>query len=601
MELLHPMADGAYDEYLRDESRSTGWAEAISFPRSEEEAAAVMKAAAAAKIPVTVQGARTGLTAAAVPHGGYVINASRMNKTLGLRGDGESGFFIRVQPGLLLTQLNRMLEQKSFVIDGWDEESRAALSSFEAGKWIFPPDPTEISASLGGMVSCNASGAKTFFYGPTRNYVEGLRLVLPDGDVLAIRRGQFRARGREFTLTTVSGRSISGRLPSYSVPQVKSAAGYYVESDMDMIDIFIGAEGTLGIVTEIELRLVPAPLMRIGAVAFMKEQKSALDLVRVLRGELPAPALADEASARQSAAAAAAPTNVQAPAAALPRPLSIEFFDRRALALLREQQQSNPAFSQLQPLPAGEPTAIYVEFDAGTALGPAAGGESAIRAAGGESAIRAAVGEKAAPRFDASPAAERELEAAARSLLFRLGDVITALGGSEENTWVATDGQKMEKLRFFRHACPECVNVQVDVSRKRDERITKLGTDMSVPADFLDEAMATYERDLTEAGLKFVIFGHVGQNHLHVNVIPRSMAEYDVAKGLYMKWARRIAAAGGSVAAEHGIGKLKAPFLKAACGERQLAEMAALKAAFDPDGLLGRNNIFSIDNDKAVD
>ena len=167
-------------------------------------------------------------------------------------------------------------------------------------------------------------------------------------------------------------------------------------------------------------------------------------------------------------------------------------------------------------------------------------------------------------------------------------------GGNEHDTWVALDGQKMEKLRFFRHACPECVNIQVDQCRKSDPRITKLGTDMSVPAQYLDPALDMYEKDLTEAGLNFVIFGHIGQNHLHVNVIPRSIEEYDKAKALYMGWAHTVSAWGGSVAAEHGIGKLKVPFLRAMYSDSQLEEMAALKAVFDPEGLLCAGNIFPV-------
>ena len=527
MQYIHPITDKTYEEYLRDESRSTGWAEAIAFPQDEEQVREILKAARDSHTPVTVQGARTGLTGAAVPYGGYILNMSRMSKILGLRQEGDS-LFIRVQPGLLLTQLNKMLEQKSFDVTGWSAESQKILENIKAGQWIFPPDPTEISASIGGMVSCNASGAKTFFYGPTRNYVEAIRAVLPGGDVITVRRGSSMARGRDFDLVTESGRHITGRLPSYTVPKVKSAAGYYIDENMDLIDLFIGAEGTLGVITEIELKLVKAPAMRIGTVAFLQDRQSALVLVRALRKE----ALPEGTS----------------PLPVLP--LSIEYFDRRALALLKDQQQSNPAFSQLQPLPDGIPEAVYAEFDGAD-------------------------------------------DDKAWEILSGLGTLVERSGGNEHDTWVALDGQKMEKLRFFRHACPECVNIQVDQCRKSDPRITKLGTDMSVPAQYLDPALDMYEKDLTEAGLNFVIFGHIGQNHLHVNVIPRSIEEYDKAKALYMGWARTVSAWGGSVAAEHGIGKLKAPFLRAMYSDSQLAEMAALKAVFDPEGLLCAGNIFS--------
>ena len=278
-----------------------------------------------------------------------------------------------------------MLEQKSFDVTGWSAESQKILENIKAGQWIFPPDPTEISASIGGMVSCNASGAKTFFYGPTRNYVEAIRAVLPGGDVITVRRGSSMALGRDFNLVTESGRHITGHLPSYTVPKVKSAAGYYIDENMDLIDLFIGAEGTLGVITEIELKLVKAPAMRIGTVAFLQDRQSALVLVRALRKE----ALPEGTS----------------PLPVLP--LSIEYFDRRALALLKDQQQSNPAFSQLQPLPDGTPEAVYAEFDGAD-------------------------------------------DDKAWEILSGLGTLVERSGGNEHDTWVALDGQKMEKLRFFR-------------------------------------------------------------------------------------------------------------------------------------------------------
>ena len=78
MQYIHPITDKTYEEYLRDESRSTGWAEAIAFPQDEEQVREILKAARDSHTPVTVQGARTGLTGAAVPYGGYILNMSRI-------------------------------------------------------------------------------------------------------------------------------------------------------------------------------------------------------------------------------------------------------------------------------------------------------------------------------------------------------------------------------------------------------------------------------------------------------------------------------------------------------------------------------------------
>ncbi len=111
---------------------------------------------------ITTQGARTGLAASAVPFGGHIINLSKMNKVTGARYDHENDrFFLRVQPGVLLKEVRKYLANKSFVTMDWDEQSREALNNMEKNQWFYSTDPTEISASIGGMAACNASGAKS--------------------------------------------------------------------------------------------------------------------------------------------------------------------------------------------------------------------------------------------------------------------------------------------------------------------------------------------------------------------------------------------------------------------------------------------------------
>ena len=104
--------------------------------------------------------------------------------------------------------------------------------------------------------------------------------------------------------------------------------------------------------------------------------------------------------------------------------------------------------------------------------------------------------------------------------------------------------------------------------------------------------MAMYQEDLQSAGLDSVIFGHIGNNHVHVNILPRSMAEYDRGKALYQSWARRIVEMGGSVSAEHGIGRLKTPLLALMFGIAGVEQMRALKLLFDPGMMLNPGVLF---------
>ncbi len=518
-----------YGEYLRDESRQTGTAESIIFPKTEEEISVSVKECASKCVPITIQGARTGLAASAVPTGGHVINLSRMNSVIGARYDKKQDrFFLRVQPGVLLAEIRKYLLNKSFITTDWDKESKDALEHMTKNEWFYSTDPTEASASIGGMVSCNASGAKSFRYGSSRDHVTAIRVVLADGDVLSMARGRNIVSEDGFTLVTESGRKISGELPKYKMPDVKkNTSGYYNKPAMDMIDLFIGSDGTLGVITEIEIELNRTHKSNWGVTIFMPDEDKALDLVRALRGEK----LFDNME----------PLNI--------KPSAIEFFSHKALEMLKVQQKTNPAFSSVQEIKEGYHTAVYTEIE----------------------------GDSDTEIWDG---------------IEKLGDVISKLGGDEDATWVANNSVSLEKLHAFRHACPECVNMQIDEVKKIDPNITKLGTDMSVPDDKLKEVMEMYNEDIEKNRLHAVIFGHIGNNHLHVNLIPRNMDEYKKGKDLFLLWAEKISAMGGAVSAEHGVGKLKVPFLQKMYSSNELNEMRNIKKIFDPNQLFNRGTIF---------
>src|SRR5204863_6316645 len=145
--------------------------------------------------------------------------------------------------------------------------------------------PTERSCFLGGNIATNASGARTFKYGPTRNYVERLQIALAIGEVIDLRRGDLHAdQASLIRIPLPSGRFIEAKLPSYQMPQVrKHASGYYIEPGMDVIDLFIGSEGTLGVIIEAELKLLPKPEGLLSGVVFFEEEDNLLAFVREAR------------------------------------------------------------------------------------------------------------------------------------------------------------------------------------------------------------------------------------------------------------------------------------------------------------------------------
>lgn len=510
-----------YEGYCRDESRSVGQAESISFPENEEEVRRILGQLYPQKIPVTVQGGRTGLAGAAVPQGGHVMNLSKMNRFLGLR-QGDGRYYMRVQPGVVLSLLRKAIESRNMDTKDWDPESRQAFETFAQDKeYFFPTDPTETSACMGGIVACNASGARSFRYGAARNHIQALRIALCDGSMLSLRRGEVFAKGRRLVLTAENGRQISLDLPTYQMPEAKNASGYYVKENMDAIDLFIGSDGTLGVITEMELELLPLPAFVWGVSCFFREEAQALDFTELVRQQI-------------SQAAA------------------LEFFDVSAIEILRKQKAKSTAFSALPDVESWVNCCIFVELNA-------------------------------------------DCEAEALDALYRLGAILDQVGGSEAHTWVARTAIDKEKQQFFRHAVPESTNMLIDERKRKDPVITKLGADMSVPDQYLKEVVHLYRSTLKEYGLETAIWGHIGNNHLHVNILPRDGADYRRGKELYAHWAKTITKMGGAVSAEHGVGKLKRDFLTVMYGEEHIREMARMKRQLDPDFIFGRGNLFAAD------
>lgn len=509
-----------FEMYLRDESRTVGHAEKIAFPVSEDEIKDILKECYITGEKVTVQGGRTGIAAAAVPYGGYILNVSKMNRILGMRKD-EHGYYLTVEPGVVLSELRKMIASKNFAMKDWTEESKAVWAEFKKdGAFFFSPDPTETSATIGGMVNCNASGARSFLYGPTRNHVTSVTMVLADGRIITAKRGcDQRADGYEARFTCDDGSVLEAPVPTYVMPPTKNASGYFAAKDMELIDLLIGSDGTLGVISQVEVRLLPKPKVIWGVSLLFEDEPGSLQFVDRVRKEVKGIA-------------------------------SMEFFDSGALNVLRDQKAKSKAFSALPEIKDFVDTVVYVELHCD----------------------------------DKEQAMER---------LRGVADVFEAVGGKLEHSWVAMNSKDIERLMFFRHAVPESVNMLIDERKKTDKRIGKVGSDMSVPNEHLFDVVELYRSSLAEQKLQTATWGHVGNNHLHVNVLPNNMEEHGRAKEMFKDWAKVICPWGGAVSAEHGVGKLKAPFLTIMYGEDHIEEMRALKRAFDPKWMLGVGNLFS--------
>jgi D-lactate dehydrogenase (cytochrome) len=233
-----------------------GFAAGVAFPRSEAEVAALVVQAERV-LPV---GAQSSLTGGATPRGELVLSTRRLSSL-----EQASIDTIRVGAGVPLTTLHATLT---------------------ASKMYYPPVPTFEGAFVGGTISTNAAGAATFKYGSTRPWVVGLNVVLANGDVLNLRRGQATASpDGVFAIELSSGRTISIPVPTYRMPDVaKLSAGYYAKPGMDLIDLFIGSEGTLGIVVDATLRLISRPRRAVTVIP-CRDEGQAVAVTAALRGE----------------------------------------------------------------------------------------------------------------------------------------------------------------------------------------------------------------------------------------------------------------------------------------------------------------------------
>jgi D-lactate dehydrogenase (cytochrome) len=482
--------------FLADASNMQGGhAARVIFPKNSQEIAAVLAEATSKRIPVTIAGAGTGIVGGRVPFGGWVLATARLNRIKEIVREDDGGWAV-AEAGVVLMDFQRAVGERGL---------------------IYPPDPTEWSCYLGGTIATNASGARTFKYGATRAFVRRLKIALATGDVIDLRRGDCLAdENGLLRLPLAEGRSIEAHLPSYRMPETrKHASGYYISQGMDAIDLFIGSEGTLGVITEVETKLLPAPEGVLSGIVFFKTEESLLAFVREAR------ALSLQTRAGKQAGGVDA--------------RALEFFDRESLQLLRSRYERVP------PEAVG---AIFFEQET-------------------------------------NAHSEESLQTAWLSLLEGHDALL-------DESWFATSERDRREMSEFRHQVPVLVNEWLARHNQR-----KVSTDMAVPDGEFAGMLEFYQETLRASHLRYVIFGHIGDNHVHVNIMPRDDLEAARAREIYLQFVRRAVSVGGTISAEHGIGKLKRDYLRLLYDEKHLLEMARLKRAFDPACILGRGNIFA--------
>ena len=441
--------------YSADASGLVMVPEGVARPASADEVAALLAEASSERMPVTAAGGQTSTTAASISDRGIVMSLRAMQRIIDIDPAARTA---RVEPGVLVGELKR---------------------ACAAHDLLLAPDPTsEEECTVGGAVACNASGARSLRYGATRPHVRALRVALADGSLVEVRRTALE----------------------------KNTVGYAMAHDP--VDWFVGSEGTLGVVVEVELGLLPLPEQVVGlAIPFATEPDSLRFVV----------------AARDS-------TSVHA--------RCIEFFDALALGIAREAEGS-------RDWAAAAGAFVYVE-------------------------------EVPPPGVD--PALDEWLALAERH------------GALVDDVRVYEGETALRDARRVRHAVPAHMNERGAARRAHGGR--KVSTDWAVPYPYLAQAIGRARALADEARVpQAVTYGHAGNGHPHQNFIAHDSGELARIERVVEATLREVIALGGTVAAEHGIGKLKRKWLPLQMSPLQVRAMRAVKQELDPAGILAPGNV----------
>ncbi|MEW6652583.1 MAG: FAD-binding oxidoreductase [Bacteroidota bacterium] len=471
-----------FQNYLTDASNYSGTADKVFLPETEKEIIEIVKEANLAKTRITISGNGTGLNGGRVPEGGIVISLEKLNKILELN---TSDKFVKTEPAVILKDLQDYVEEQ---------------------KLFYPPDPTERNCFIGATAATNSSGARTFKYGPTRGYVLAIRAVLANGETVYLERGKQRVENYSAKITTEQGNVISIKIPHFDMPGTKNASGYFCKSEMDALDLFIGSEGTLGIITELKLKLLDYNDNILSCVVFFPTEEDAFNFIDEARD-------ITQSNGRISAR-------------------GLEFFDKHTLNFLRTDYTAIPQ------------NTCCVWF-------------------------------------------EQELDETEEQLTESWLELIDKHNADSEKAWIAVDKKEQEKFKDFRHAIAWRVNETV---ARRGFR--KIGTDISVPVDAFRSFYKWMTNLVEDNNIEYVVYGHFGDCHPHLNMLPKNQEEFERSKELYYHICKEAVLLKGTVSAEHGIGKMKRDYLLMMYGEETIKQMADMKLVFDPNRILNIGNIF---------
>jgi glycolate oxidase len=425
--------------------------DAVVSPRDTQEIAEIVKICNSSNIPIVPRGSGTNLCAGTCPtEGGIVLLFRHLNRVLEI---DEENLTVTVQPGAITLDMINQVEAKGL---------------------FYPPDPSSMKIStIGGNINENSGGLRGLKYGVTRDYVIGLEAVLANGDII----------------------KTGGKL-------AKDVAGY------DFTRLFVGSEGTLGIITEATLKLIPLPETKKTMLALYQDLEAAAKSVSKIISQKIIPA-------------------------------TLEFLDQPTLKVVED-------FAQIG-LPTDVQAVLLIEQD-----GPL-------------------------------EVVERDMQ--------KMAEICKEQGAV--SVQVAQSEAEAEALRTARRAA---------LSALARLKPTTILEDATVPRSEIAKMVKAINEISHKYGLSICTFGHAGDGNLHPTC-PADARDHDemerVEKAFEEIFIKAIEL-GGTITGEHGVGVMKAPYLKLKLGHEGITAMKAVKNALDPNNILNPGKVFAKDRRKRV-